>query len=211
MIYTVGYGFRSLPSFLYLLKPHGITKVIDVRSKPFPGKSLPQFGRAELEKTLPAEGISYVWLGWFLGGQPSGDEFYDDKGHVRYDRLAASPGFKQGLARLLVEKHGHSIVLLCAEKDPASCHRHNLIARVLRGVNEPVSHILAGGNTIDADVFFREEEAAAPPDAQISLFQPTPTKPAWISKNPVKGKARSQREAAGSNIPKAKKKAKTRA
>jgi len=190
MIYTVGYGFRSLPSFLALLRPYGIRKIIDVRSRPFPGKALPQFDRGVLEKCLPAEGIEYQWLGFLLGGQPQEPEFYNESGYVLYWKLAESPKFRQGIQRLMAESCRGNLALLCAEKDPFVCHRHQLIARRLRKIRVPVSHILASGSVIDAEVLFREEEATRHTKTQLDLFLPVVQDVEWLSKKPYERKTR---------------------
>ncbi len=183
MIYTVGHGFRSLESLLATLKPHGITKIVDVRSRPYSGKELAQFNKEALKEAVEKAGLAYSWLGWCLGGKPDEDWFYDAEGYVLYDRLSDSKLFKDGLVRLQQEEHGCVVVLLCSEKDPAHCHRHNLIARVLiRDRIDQVVHIQASGTTIDAQVLLREQEAAKPA-AQMSLF--ASAKSEWRSTKPV--------------------------
>jgi hypothetical protein len=128
-----------------------------------PGKALPQFDRGVLEKCLPAEGIEYQWLGFLLGGQPQEPEFYNESGYVLYWKLAESPKFRQGIQRLMAEACRGNLALLCAEKDPFVCHRHQLIARHLRKIRVPVSHFLASGSVINAEVLFREEEVGRHP------------------------------------------------
>ena len=48
-----------MPSLLYLLRPYDISKVVDVRSRPFPGKALPQFNN-HLGDALKALGFEVV-------------------------------------------------------------------------------------------------------------------------------------------------------
>jgi uncharacterized protein (DUF488 family) len=56
-ILTIGHGNRTLDELLEALRAHAITQLVDVRS--FPGsRRNPQFGRQELERSLPANRIS---------------------------------------------------------------------------------------------------------------------------------------------------------
>jgi uncharacterized protein (DUF488 family) len=96
-------------------------------------------------KALKASGLRYVYLGRELGGRPQGDEFYDEDGRVLYDRVAKSHLFVEGLARLLRGIRKYGIALLCAEENPAGCHRRLLVGRVLLGNGILVEHIRGDG------------------------------------------------------------------
>ena len=54
--------------------------------------------------------------------------------------------FKQGIARLSNGLEKYSIALMCAEKDPITCHRMILVSRELRSVVDQINHILSNGN-----------------------------------------------------------------
>ncbi|MDH5362360.1 MAG: DUF488 domain-containing protein [Aigarchaeota archaeon] len=69
-IYTVGYGSRTKEELLNLLTMHGVEVVVDVRR--WPTSKLERFGREQLSRWLPAEGIDYVWMGEELGGYRRG-------------------------------------------------------------------------------------------------------------------------------------------
>lgn len=143
-IFTIGHGSHDRETFLALLRIHGITLVVDVRSSPY-SRYCPHFCQAPLRQALQAAGIGYLFLGEHLGGQPTAAEFYDQEGHVLYDRLAASAAFGEGLAA--VRQHGATtrVALLCGEEDPRHCHRRLLIARVLGESGCQVWHIRGDG------------------------------------------------------------------
>ena len=122
---------------------HAITAVADVRSHPY-SRFNPQFNRESLRSALKSVGLSYVFLGRELGARTQDRSCYVD-GKVQYDRLASTELFKQGLARVAKGAGRHKIALLCAEKDPLTCHRGILICRhlVVQGID--VQHILYDG------------------------------------------------------------------
>ena len=143
-IATVGHSTHSTEHFQSLLRENRITAIADVRSSPY-SRHNPQFNRETLRQDLKAEGIAYAFLGAELGARSNDPRHYDGN-RVVYDRLAASDAFSQGIDRLLAGSQTHAIALMCAEKDPLTCHRTILVARHLveRGVS--VRHIRADGS-----------------------------------------------------------------
>ncbi len=86
---------------------------------------------------MPLHGIKYVYLGKELGPRSKSAEHYDDTGQVQFDRLQQSTLFLEGIARLrLGMSKNLRIALLCAEKDPATCHRSLLISHYLARHND---------------------------------------------------------------------------
>lgn len=142
-VFSVGHSNHDIAHFLSILSSRQIEVVADVRTAPF-SRFSSHFNREPLTRELRAHRIDYVFLGRELGGRPDGAQYYDE-GHVRYDRLAVSELFDEGIKRLLRGASAHRIAMMCSEGDPTQCHRHLLIARVLdeHGVN--VRHILADG------------------------------------------------------------------
>lgn len=139
-IYSVGHSNHSSEELIDLLTQHEVQVIADVRTQPFSRYS-PQFNRDPLRESLKDHGIGYVFLGRELGGRPDGDHYYDHEGHVRYDRLSQSDLFLAGLERLIEGSKSQRVAMLCSEGDPASCHRHLLIARVLHDRGIEVTHI----------------------------------------------------------------------
>lgn len=143
-VYTIGHSTHSMEAFLALLLQHGITALADVRSAPF-SRVNPQFNKDALARDLKAGGIRYVFLGRELGARPKERSLYD-KGRIRYERLAQTDLFKQGIARVLQGATEHRIALMCAEKEPLECHRTLLVARALDELGVEVVHILGDGS-----------------------------------------------------------------
>jgi len=143
-VLTIGHSNHSLEHIVRLLKRNNVRVVVDTRSYPY-SKHTPQFDMEPFEKALKASGLRYVYLGRELGGRPQGDQFYDEDGHVLYDRIAKSPLFAEGLTRLLGGIRKYRVALLCAEENPASCHRRLLVGRVLLENGVLVEHIRGDG------------------------------------------------------------------
>ncbi len=142
-VLTVGHSNHSPETFLALLTRHGVTALGDVRSAPW-SRFNPQFNRKALSASLSAAGIAYVWLGRELGGRPDDPACYRD-GAVRYDLLAQTALYRQGIGRVLRGAAEHRLALMCAEKDPLHCHRTLLVSRSLEEEGLEVAHILADG------------------------------------------------------------------
>jgi len=177
-LFTIGHSNQALDHFLGLLQQHGIEAVADARSVPW-SRHVPHFNAKALGAALAEYAIEYVPFGPDLGGRPEGDQFYDEQGHVLYGRLAASPAFQEGLDRVLAAAQTSRIALLCSEEDPARCHRHLLIGRVLRQRGVPVSHIRRDGR-IETEVDLATSETGEV--HQAILFDDDPQ---WRSPRPI--------------------------
>lgn len=132
MLFTIGYATKPVSEFIAQLKSHNINAVADVRSVPY-SKAFYDFHQDRIEGHLARAGIRYVYLGEELGPRSPDDDHYDEQGQVQFDRLMESERFLRGLERLqLGVERGYRIALMCAEKDPANCHRSTLIGHALR-------------------------------------------------------------------------------
>jgi uncharacterized protein (DUF488 family) len=188
-VVTIGHSNHTVEHFLGLLKAHAVQVVVDTRSQPY-SKYATQFDHEALKVTLQDAGIRYLFLGRELGGRPEGDEFYDGEGHVLYDRVAATSLFQEGLTRLERGIREYKVAVLCAEENPAACHRRLLVSRVLIDHGIQVKHIRGDGRVQS------EEDVAAevnPDRDQLSLFQKVEAEP-WKSIPSVLRKKRPNRE-----------------
>jgi hypothetical protein len=193
---TIGHSNHTLEHFLCLLKAHGVQVVVDSRSQPY-SKYATQFDHDALRLALQDAGIRYLYLGRELGGRPEGDEFYDDEGHVLYGRVAGTSLFQEGLSRLERGIHEYNVALLCAEENPAACHRRLLVGRVLLDHGFQVEHIRGDGR------IQTEEEVAAEIDPnrdQLPLFQKVEAEP-WKSIPSVLRKKRRNSETPSKSAP----------
>jgi uncharacterized protein (DUF488 family) len=145
VLYTIGHSNHDLAKFLELLRRHEIAAIADVRSHPY-SRYNPQFNRESLEPALARGRLEYVFLGEELGARRSEPECYAGDA-VRYDLVAESALFRAGLDRLRRGMANYRVALMCAEKDPLTCHRTILICRHLRADVAEIRHILEDGSS----------------------------------------------------------------
>ncbi len=185
IVYTIGHSNHALEHFLGLLKRHRIEVVVDVRSKPH-SRFHPHFNKKKLEKGLLGAEIQYVFLGRLIGGLPDSDEYYDRNGYVLYHLLARSPNFMEGIERLEKIIGAARTAIMCAEEDPAGCHRRLLIGRVLLDGGLELQHIRKDG------VIWREAKrthdmshSEVSNSSERSILEFSPDDP-WKSSRPVR-------------------------
>lgn len=131
-LYSIGYATKPIGVFLQQLEEYGITAVADVRSVPF-SNAFFDYHQGAIAGHLKRASIQYVYLGNELGPRSKDDAHYDEGGQVQFDRLMHAPLFLRGVERLrLGLRRGYRIALMCAEKDPATCHRSLLIGCALQ-------------------------------------------------------------------------------
>ncbi len=154
VIYTIGYGHRTIEEFTSLLQRYRIRYLVDVRSAPY-SRYRPDFSKAVLQRYVEHAAIRYVFMGDLLGGRPQSEEYYTREGKVRYDLLGASEGFGLGLARLRkASVQPYRAAVMCAEANPQHCHRGKLLAPALRDAftGLRVIHIDVSGSELDDEV-----------------------------------------------------------
>lgn len=142
-IFTIGYSSFSLEAFIETLKKYKISAVADVRSTPY-SQFKPEFNRESLKEELSKNNIAYVFLGEECGARVNDPNCYIN-GKVDYDLVAKSQKFKAGIERIKRGMEKYKIVLMCAEKDPITCHRTILICRNLHYASVQINHILSDG------------------------------------------------------------------
>jgi uncharacterized protein (DUF488 family) len=147
-IFTIGHGSRPLDELLALLHGASVQSLLDVRA--FPGsRRHPQFGRSQLEHSLPAAGIEYVWEGEALGGRrrPRPDSRHVALRNASFRAYAdhmQTEAFRAGVQRLIEERARCTIAVMCAERLPWQCHRY-MIADFLVASGVEVLHLIDGG------------------------------------------------------------------
>lgn len=168
-VFTVGHSDQDVEAFVALLKRHGISAVVDVRSHPGSAWAT-QFNREPLRNFLRGSSIRYAFMGEQLGVR-SKDPSHYEAGRVAYQRLAASTAFGEGIQRVKRASVNERLAVMCSEQDPLTCHRSVLIAPALEQANVSVTHILRSGELVPhAELLERllREEKLAQPD----LFRP---------------------------------------
>ncbi len=174
-LYSIGYATKPIPTFIEQLNRYHINVVADIRSVPF-SKTFHDYHQGAIQGHLVRAGIRYVYLGEELGPRSKEPHHYDACGQVQFDRLRHSSLYKQGVERLKTGiQRDYTIALMCAEKDPANCHRSLLIGYDLqRTLGMTLWHITHNGeledqtaleqrlshmHQLDEDLFLSAEEA----------------------------------------------------
>jgi uncharacterized protein (DUF488 family) len=127
----VGHGARSAVAFVSLLQQSRIATLVDVRAYPVSHRH-PQFSREALAAALADGGIRYRWEGKALGGMRKGG----------YAAHIETPLFADGAHRLIAMGSEAALCIMCAETNPADCHRSH-IADWLVAQGERVVHLIA--------------------------------------------------------------------
>ena len=144
-LYTLGHGARSGQGFVDLLRAAAISRLVDVRAFPA-SRRHPQFSRARLAAMLTSHHIGYDWQGEALGGFRKGGEH---SGHTAlkqpmfraYAEHMESCAFVRAGEALAEAAESEATCIMCAESDPAQCHR-SLIADWLVSRGHRVVHLL---------------------------------------------------------------------
>lgn len=171
LVMTIGHSTHTLEEFIRLLKAHGATCVVDVRTIPC-SRHNPQFNKATLLCSLKKVCLEYVHMPG-LGGLR----------HAKIDSLNVgwrnasfrgfadymqTPEFAQSLEELIRLANQYQIVLMCAEAVPWRCHR-SLIADALlvRGIrtedimsatHRQVHTLTSFANVRDRSIIYPSEE-----------------------------------------------------
>ena len=90
-------------------------------------------------------------MGELLGARPKDINCYTND-HVDFKKLAKAPFFRKGINRLLNGSKKYRIALMCAEKDPVTCHRTILVCRELKKNNFKIFHILDESTTEEHEI-----------------------------------------------------------
>jgi uncharacterized protein (DUF488 family) len=144
-LYSIGHGNRAVADFTALLQSARIECLVDVRAYPRSRRN-PQIARMALDPVLKTHAIQYVWEGGPLGGmrRPHGDSPHlalADAALRGYADHMASADFESALARLVGIGDARTTAFMCAETDPAHCHR-SFIADALMARGIDVLHLM---------------------------------------------------------------------
>jgi uncharacterized protein (DUF488 family) len=147
-VYTVGHGNRPIEELIGMLQEAGVACLVDVRAFPA-SRRHPHFGRAVLEKSLPAAGIRYAWEGQALGGRrkPSAQSPHAALRHPAFRAYAehmTTDEFRRASERLLAIADATPAAVMCAERLPWQCHRFLISDFLVAGGNEVV-HLVNPG------------------------------------------------------------------
>ena len=111
----MGHGARSAVAFVSLLQQAGIELLVDVRAYPA-SRRHPHFARAPLARWLASAAIAYDWQGSALGGMRA-------QGYLAHMQ---TPEFERAARALIATGATRRLCLMCAETEPADCHRAHI-------------------------------------------------------------------------------------
>jgi uncharacterized protein (DUF488 family) len=148
VLVTFGHGTAPAERITQLLLGAEVTGVVDIRTAPG-SRRHPHVARAELERWLPASGISYRWdkrLGGFRRPAPdSPDVAWREEMFRGYAGYMRTSEFLAAAAELIAEAATRRLAAMCSESLWWRCHRR-LVAdfvSVARGM--PVRHLMHDG------------------------------------------------------------------
>jgi uncharacterized protein (DUF488 family) len=171
-LYTVGHGNRKIEELVSLLKEAGVDTLVDVRAQPR-SRHNPQFNDDALRLACENAGIVYHWAGRQLGGmrapRPDSPHAALDENLRGFADHMDTDVFQKGASQLQHLAARGVCAMLCAERDPAQCHR-SLIADYLTLQGARVVHLIARGETREHALSpaVRRESAALVYDRQVS-------------------------------------------
>ena len=140
-LYTIGYsGFPEAEDMVDFLKKREIGVLIDVRSSPY-SAYFPQYNKENLQLALHGKGIYYRNYAEAFGARQENHAYYRN-GRLDFPCFTESKSFSDGVEKVenSLEK-GYVLTLMCAEKDPITCHRAIMISRVFREAGYSVRHL----------------------------------------------------------------------
>lgn len=167
-IYTIGHSNHTKEKFLDLLAAARIEVVADVRSNPN-SRWAAFANRDNLKEILEPARIHYIYSGDMLGGRPSDSDSYDQSGKPDYQAIQEKEYFRRGIKRILDGIKRYRVCLICAEEDPASCHRNLLVADNLRRAGVQVFHIRGDGRIQTDEELWKEKVGVAANQYQLPL------------------------------------------
>jgi uncharacterized protein (DUF488 family) len=158
-VYTLGHSTHAIDKVIKLLQQFCICTLIDVRSIPY-SRRAPQFNLTALSQKLEEEEILYIYAGSQLGGFPNDPTVYhsgkvpegrtDFAREIDYGAVEQKEWYREGIKRLIEAARHQPTAMMCAEEDPAHCHRQHLIAQTLIKNGIRVKHIRADGSLQEA-------------------------------------------------------------
>jgi uncharacterized protein (DUF488 family) len=171
-VYTIGHSTRALDELVSALKAHDIQTLVDIRAFPM-SRRLPHFNRESLERSLPEQGIRYIWTKE-LGGYRKATR--KDSPHTalrnasfrNYADYTLTPEFEQAAAELLQIAGVSRTAYMCAERVYFRCHRmivsdwlvahgHEVLHIDAEGPVRP-HQLLAEARVIDGQVIYRGDQ-----------------------------------------------------
>jgi uncharacterized protein (DUF488 family) len=142
VVFTIGHSRHTWEAFRKLLKATPVEVLVDVRTHPV-SRFAPFANKTRLPGLLEAEGIEHHWMGDTLGGKPPDPSLYGPRRWPDLEKMRRQPAFQKGIEALAALAQERVVTIMCAEEDPAHCHRALLIAPELERLGLTIAHIRA--------------------------------------------------------------------
>ena len=155
-VFTIGHSNHTWKTFSGLLEAHGVQVLVDTRTAPV-SRWAPFADGRRLPGLLEGKGIRYVFMGKELGGKPD------------YRLMAQSPSFQRGIEALVGLTSDATVALMCAEEEPAKCHRTRLLGPALARHGVGQVHI-RGDSSLQSNEAIQGRTFRK--DFQATLFSP---------------------------------------
>ena len=140
-IFTIGYVSYQPEEMIKVLHSFGVSCLVDVRSNPH-SAYYTQYNKEAFSEALEKQGILYrnYWLEF--GARQEDPRYYTKEGYLDFSLYTKSEQFQQGIEKIEQGmKMGYVFALMCAEKDPMTCHRAIMIGKALKEQGFTVKHI----------------------------------------------------------------------
>lgn len=174
-IYTIGYSPFKINEFIGILKKYRINALIDVRSNPN-SKFYPDYNKMNLQKKLQINQIIYRNYKDEFGARQE-ERRYFTNGYLDFSKYTKSKSFLEGIRKIEEGmKLNYTFALMCAEKDPSTCHRNIMVAKIFHDMGYVVKNILSDQSyELQEDIEKRLVEQYFPNRNQLSIFSETMT------------------------------------
>lgn len=132
-VMTVGHSTKKIDEFVNLIRAHGVTFIVDVRTVPR-SRHNPQFNKESLPESLAESGVGYLHVPE-LGGlrhakADSVNRGWRNDSFRGYADYMQTPEFARAIGALIALAQRETVAIMCAEAVPWRCHR-SLIADAL--------------------------------------------------------------------------------
>lgn len=170
-IYSIGYSGFQIDDFISILTSKKISLVVDVRSTPY-SQYFSDYNKDILEQRLKKENIYYRNYVDEFGARQEDRKYYSKAGYLDFELFAKSTPFLSGVDKLKKSmEQGYTFALMCAEKDPITCHRTILVSRAFFIAGYKIIHLLPNNITMtQEDIENRLVDKYFPNKEQITLF-----------------------------------------
>lgn len=147
-VFTIGHSVRPAAETVAMLTESGVTRLIDVRRRPFSRRN-PQYNRDAFAAALAEAGIAYEHAETLGGMRDAPADGSRNPGWTQaafrnYADYALGAAFRDALSALRTRAAAETVAVMCAEADWRACHRQ-ILADYLIAAGDTVVHLTAPG------------------------------------------------------------------